>query len=109
MGVGVIVMEGPRISFRSAIFVCTVLEPVMPTADLPGSYSDVHFLIFVRGVRPFLYLASFLPCSVPSHPRKRSGAAVARAQARLHAQDPPDMVFKYCQSKLAEKLETSNF
>ena len=28
---------------------------------------------------------------------------------RLHAQDPPDMVFKYCQSKLAEKLETSNF
>ena len=34
MGVGVIVMEVPRISFRSAIFVCTVLEPVMPTADL---------------------------------------------------------------------------
>ena len=28
---------------------------------------------------------------------------------RLHAQDPPDMVFKYCQSKLQEKLETSNF
>ena len=36
MGVGVIVMEVPRISFRSAIFVCTVLEQVMPTADLTG-------------------------------------------------------------------------
>ena len=28
---------------------------------------------------------------------------------RLHAQDPPEMVYKYCQSKLREKLETSNF
>jgi hypothetical protein len=28
---------------------------------------------------------------------------------RLHAQDPPEMVFKYCQSLLEEKLETSNF
>ena len=28
---------------------------------------------------------------------------------RLHAQDPPEMAFKYCQSLLAEKLETSNF
>ena len=63
MGVGVIVMEVPRISFRSAIFVCTVLEPVMPTADLTRELFRCAFSN-IRARRSTFSLFSFLLASV---------------------------------------------
>ena len=54
------------------------------------------------------HLSCRVPC-VQAKPRQAAHMINGQGRWRLHAQDPPEMVYKYCQSKLREKLETSNF
>ena len=59
MGIGVIVMEEPLVSFWSAILVCMVLEPFMPTADLTRELFRCAFSN-IRARRSTFSLFSFL-------------------------------------------------
>ena len=62
-GIGVIVMEVPLVSFWSAILVCMVLEPFVPTADLTRELFRCAFSN-IRARRSTFSLLSFLFASV---------------------------------------------
>ena len=75
-------------------------------AQAPPKSSTVSFVEIPKPAPKVDFDALIDSAFLPGEPHMING----QGRWRLHAQDPPEMVYKCCQSKLREKLgETSNF